>query len=117
MIYTSYFAVQKDNKNAVAICRGVPKWFTGTIYSALAPSWDILMEYKNSEQTEADKARYTKRYKKEILDLLSPQKVYDDLNGKTLLCYEKSGDFCHRHIVSEWLFNYGFEVEEYIKGR
>ena len=20
-----------------------------------------------------------------------------------LLCYEKSGDFCHRHIVADWI--------------
>lgn len=112
MIYTSYFAAQKNKANTVAICKGVPKWFTGEVYMDLAPSWDILMEYKNSEQSLDDKERYIKRYRSEILYLLSPQKVYDDLNGKILLCYEKKGDFCHRHLVAKWLFDYGFEVEE-----
>lgn len=31
----------------------------------------------------------------------------------TLLCYEKPGDFCHRHIVSEWFREAGYDVEEY----
>lgn len=112
MICTSYFAAQKERENTVAICRGVPAWYKGPVYLELAPSWDILMEYKNSEQSHEDKVRYAERYRNEVLHLLSPQKVYDDLNGKILLCYEKTGDFCHRHLVAKWLFDYGFEVEE-----
>ena len=27
--------------------------------------------------------------------------IYDAI----LLCYEKSTDFCHRHIVSQWFFD------------
>jgi hypothetical protein len=31
-----------------------------------------------------------------------------------LLCYEKPGDFCHRHIVADWLeSNFGMRVDEY----
>ena len=31
-----------------------------------------------------------------------------------LLCYEKSGDFCHRHILADWLEeNFGYKVKEY----
>ena len=31
-----------------------------------------------------------------------------------LLCYEKPGDFCHRHILANWLEeNFGFKVEEF----
>ena len=41
--------------------------------------------------------------------MLDAQRVYEDLerlsNGRdcVLLCYEKSGDFCHRHLVADWL--------------
>jgi uncharacterized protein (DUF488 family) len=38
--------------------------------------------------------------------------VAQALEGKVLLCYEKSGDFCHRHLVAEWLRRYGYEVKE-----
>ena len=55
---------------------------------------------------------YFNYYKYETLDKLDPHKVAVDLEGKTLLCYEKSEDFCHRHIVAAWLRHYGYEVEE-----
>lgn len=29
------------------------------------------------------------------------------------MCYEKSEDFCHRHLVAEWLTGAGFPVEEF----
>lgn len=29
-----------------------------------------------------------------------------------LVCYEKSGDFCHRHIVADWLNQAGYDVKE-----
>jgi uncharacterized protein (DUF488 family) len=29
-----------------------------------------------------------------------------------LMCYEKVGDFCHRHLVADWLNENGLEVKE-----
>ena len=31
----------------------------------------------------------------------------------TLLCYEKSADFCHRQLVSKWLQEYNISCSEY----
>jgi uncharacterized protein (DUF488 family) len=45
--------------------------------------------------------------------LLDLQKLAGD-KIPCLLCYEKPGDFCHRHIVAEWLHNnLGVHVEEF----
>jgi hypothetical protein len=30
-----------------------------------------------------------------------------------LLCYEKPSDFCHRHLVAEWLREHGVRCNEY----
>lgn len=30
-----------------------------------------------------------------------------------LVCYEKPTDFCHRHLVAEWLCKNGFECHEW----
>ena len=47
------------------------------------------------------------------LSQLDPKKVYEELDGKILLCYEKETDFCHRFLVASWLeFNLGIEVKE-----
>jgi hypothetical protein len=58
--------------------------------------------------------------------MLNADKVIDDLNmlilkdginckGKdiALVCYEKPEDFCHRHLVAEWLKKFGYCCEEF----
>jgi hypothetical protein len=75
------------------------RYFNGKAYRALAPMW----EFKDDEPEI-----YIPKYKK-ILSLLNTRKVLNDLlllSGNkdiVLLCHEKEGDFCHRHIVAEWL--------------
>ena len=46
---------------------------------------------------------YVKHFYDEVLKNLDPNKVYNDLDGAVLLCYEESYEFCHRHIVASWL--------------
>ena len=29
-----------------------------------------------------------------------------------LVCYEKPSDFCHRHLVADWLNKNGYDCEE-----
>ena len=112
MIHTSYFANIKNlsGRNLVSISNITPQWAeVHKEYKELAPSKSILYAYKNKE---IDEIIYTERYKKEILSRLDPHKVYKDLEGSVLLCYEKRGDFCHRNIVAEWLQSYGYKVKE-----
>jgi uncharacterized protein (DUF488 family) len=107
---TSYFAKYKG-ENAISISLSTPSWFKGTQYKKLAPSWNLLNGYKNGA---ISKEKYTEIYKREVLDKLDPKQVYEELGENTvLMCWEKSSDFCHRHIVSQW-FNekLGIEVKE-----
>ncbi len=100
---TSYFAHKEaiSNPDSVAICRGVPSWFKGRIYSPLAPSWELLQQGKRSKIPPHVCAL---EYYKEVLSLLNPSQVYKDLGENAiLLCWEKPGDFCHRRIVAVWL--------------
>ena len=39
----------------------------------------------------------------QVLKDLDPLKVYRDLDYTFLLCYEDNDEFCHRHIVAEWI--------------
>ena len=134
MIFTSYFAnIKKFPKNVipVAICAKVPDWYKGIRYSKLAPNYDILMKYKD-DHNEAD---YIKRFNNTTLADLNPVKVsfeLQDLLGSfhdiylvlaplcdnpsyhiALVCYEKPGDFCHRHLVADWFRRNGIECEEW----
>ena len=99
---TSYFAHKNiiANPHAVAICRGVPKWFHGRIYSPLAPSWDLLLYCKKNALSPLLCAR---SYFKEVLYALDPWTVYNEIGAEAiLLCWEKPGEFCHRRIVAAW---------------
>ena len=109
-IYTSYIAKQKELEKlgivCITICAFPPKGFKGPNLAAVAPSKSILLEYKKDNNQE----KYIKRYTEEILCILKePRYLIDTISyisqGKdvALCCYEKSGDFCHRHILANFL--------------
>ena len=121
MIYTSYFAniknLEENDLIPIAICGGIPEGYHGRWYKKVAPSWSIYSEYKDS----GDSDRYTKRFLSEILAKRNPQQVYQDLynladetSNFAMICYEKPGDFCHRHLVAEWLTKAGISCQEWI---
>jgi len=97
---TSYYAKSAKNPNAVSIAAKCPEWYKGREYKQLAPKYWFFKKYKD----DGDQEFYTKQYYKEVLDLLDPKKVFEDLGeNAVILCWEKSDKFCHRHIVAEWL--------------
>jgi hypothetical protein len=110
MIYTSYFASKKfDKTQSISIARKTPRNIKVPIYLDLAPQFDLVTDYKKDH----DQSKYVLRYSIEVLSKLDPQKVLQDLDNKTLLCYEKSGEFCHRYIVGKWLNIYtGVNIKE-----
>ena len=116
MIYTSYFSSKKYNKEkGISISRW-NKFWQGKTYPDLFPSESLLKWWKSlPEELQTQnyyQQLYFTYYKQETLDKLDPHKVAADLDDKVLLCYEKSSDFCHRHIVAAWLRHYGYDCEE-----
>ena len=127
MIYTSYFgklsSLPKDII-PISICAKPPEWYNGLQYKKLAPTYDILMKYRK----DGDKEAYTKSFKSRVLGKFvnASEAVFDlgkladkDNNYYSfdicLLCYEKPSDFCHRHLVAEWLRQHGYECKEWTK--
>ena len=119
MIYTSYFAnVSKlpNNICAISISAKPPAKWKGPQYKILAPTYEILSAWKAGE---IDEEIYKQRFKAEVLDKQKAEsvvKILKQIAGKKdvcLCCYEKPEDFCHRHEVSKWLNENGFECKEY----
>lgn len=121
MIYTTYFAKLRSlpkDITPIAICASPPKGYNGPNYRQLAPHYDFYSKYK----IDHDEAYFTTCYKDQVLRNLNPTRVVADLYyhaGKNycdgdiaLVCYEKSTDFCHRHLVAAWLCDNGFECKE-----
>ena len=123
MIYTSYFAKLKSLPSGItpiAICYNTPIWYMGPTYKKLAPTYNMIRKYKQDHDTK----EYTNKFEAQILSNLNVHEVIQDLEalGSTLLhwsgdicliCYEKSSDFCHRHLVADWFRQAGYECEEW----
>ena len=125
MIYTSYFAKLKslpDNIIPVSICGKAPDWYKGLQYKKLAPKYDFFMKWKETH----DNDYYIKCFNEQVLDKLNYNDVIKELlmlagNFKglnyspdiCLICYEKPSDFCHRHLVADWLNKNNIPCKEY----
>lgn len=117
-IYTSYFAKMRKLPNTIvpiAICGKSPSWYTGLQYKKLAPKYDFFIKWKENH----DNDYYIKCFNTEVLNTLNCTNVIEELsklsNGQdiALICYEKPTDFCHRHLVSEWLNHHNIECCEW----
>lgn len=118
MIYTTYFSKLKYlpyNIAPISISRFPPKGVNILEYKTLAPSPELLRSYKAT----GDWAAYVSTYDNSILSKLNPHQVVNDLLNlaKTadiaLVCFEKDYLHCHRHLVAEWLYSYGYDITEY----
>lgn len=99
-LYTSYYGKAAKHPLAVAITSKPPHWFNGRACKALAPPWSLVDSYKKGEITAE---QYTSAYLG-LLQSKNAQEIVDGLpDGAVLLCYEKPGEFCHRHLAAEWL--------------
>ena len=87
----------------------------GLQYKALAPKWDFFQEWKENHDNDF----YTKCFVKYVLVPLNPKEIEKMLywmsagRDVALVCYEKPGDFCHRHLVSKWLNENGILAKEW----
>ena len=111
MIWTSNFARAeqvKEKERLLNIAQYMPEGIEMESYPDLMPPADMLQQYKQDH----NEAAFVKAYQEQVLDRLSVAKVAKDLKGRILTCYENPGDFCHRHLVAEWLQKHGFKCQE-----
>jgi hypothetical protein len=104
-IYTSYFANLKNLDSdlfPIAIVRKFPQ------YAQIIPNYQKLAPTSKMLTISQDEYEYC--FDK-ILKSLDAETVIKELaeisSGKdvVLVCYEKNGSFCHRHLVADWLSN------------
>ena len=106
-IYTSYFGNYRkfpEGAAVIGITRKPPKNVKNWLL--LAPSERLFAEFKTNKITEhAYKNQYLKQLnslnKEEIINKLN--EINQKYNNVILCCYEKKENFCHRHILADWL--------------
>lgn len=116
MIYTSYFSNWRkfpEEFKRICIARFPPNnCKVDETLIIFAPTEGLLKDYKKNNET---KEGYEIRYRKQ-LDRSSDEELKDILekyNNSIFLCYEKSDDFCHRHILRNYLKErLGIKLEE-----
>ena len=135
MIYTTYFANLKNLDKAVScpisICAKAPNDYYGLQYKQLSPSYELLMHWKQHH----DSNYYEYMFYNFMLFPMNPYDVLEDfrrmINNRYqigieydeqwwekvpfdiyLVCYERPDDFCHRHLVANWLGEYNIKVRE-----
>lgn len=133
MLYTTYFANIKNlppNTIPVSICGKAPQGWNGLEYRKLAPKWSFFSVWKETK----DNDYYIEHFNKEVLEplniirvttelqVLLPYEIREQMQNAVwnddkfhlaLVCYEKPDDFCHRHLVAEWLSQHGFPCAEW----
>lgn len=138
ILYTTYFAQLRnlpENIIPISICSKAPDWYKGLQYKKLAPKYDFFMEWKKNH----DNDYYIKCFNEQVLSNFIPSQVYEELCDiaqdfveslpeedirkqlhkmgdpyyVALICYEKPEDFCHRHLVADWLTSGGFCCTEW----
>lgn len=105
-IYTSYFGninkLRAAGIEAIGIARYKPRYFSGFNVEIAAPKAFMLKEDITVEQ-------YVDYYQELVLDKLNIKEfvaMLERLGGGrdvALCCYEKPGQFCHRHLLADWL--------------
>ena len=114
-MYTSYFKQYKKllnngYTNLVSIA-GISDYYfkqellTGNSYlkeyKKLAPKY-IWWKKWYTEKLSND--WYINQYYNTVLFQLNPQEIFNELGEDAiLLCYELPNQFCHRHLVANWL--------------
>ena len=99
-------------KNPVGIAGRSQKSYSGREYKILAPKYWFFKKYKE----DRDRKFFIEKFNEEVLGELDAKTVYRELGeDATLLCWEKPGYFCHRHLVAEWLMKeLNIEILEYV---
>lgn len=120
MIYTTYFGKLNSKSmtakiTPIAICAKAPDGWRRDQFKELAPDYAMYEAYKRTGDVDA----FVAAYKERILSKLDPEQEANKIllaakvgTEPALVCYEKTGSFCHRNIVADWLRRAGIEVQE-----
>lgn len=120
-LYTSYYAISNNFPSEYKLVSvsgdgGKMANFDGVVYRKLAPKFDFWKKWHDNigkVNVEENTKFYISNYYNKVLSALNPHEIAEELGENVvLLCYEKSSDFCHRHIIAEWFKLYGIETKE-----
>lgn len=104
-IYTSYYKGEIKGE-AVSISLYPPPNWSGKHLLLFAPTPELLAWWKSSTKNAAAQQEYKRRFREilnsrqQLIQVWIEEQKSNQVDI-TLCCFEKTGDFCHRHQVGE----------------
>ena len=116
-IYTGQYSECKaGNLISISGDRGKSIGYSGKAFPLLAPKrefWKIWHDNIGKIPEEENTRFYIEQYYNQVLKKTDLEALLSNEENPILLCYERSNEFCHRHIVAEYIeLKYGIYVPE-----
>ena len=112
----NYYECKAGNLISISHDKGRSAGFSGKTMSQLAPNrqfWDVWRDNIGKISEDENNRYYIEQYYKQILSKINIEELLKDEQNPILLCYEKGQEFCHRHIVAEYIeIKYGIKVRD-----
>ena len=114
----NYTDCKAGNLISISGDRGKSVGFKGKFLSELAPKrafWNEWHKNIGIIPEEENTKYYIQEYYKQVLSKVDIEELLKDEKDPILLCFERGQDFCHRHVLAEFIgIRYGIKVEDLI---
>lgn len=112
----NYEECKAGNLISISGDRGKKVGFVGKAIPQFAPKkgfWTIFDNNIGKIPEEENIRFYIKNYYEQVLSKVNIEELLKDEKDPILLCYEKGQDFCHRHILAEYIeIKYNIKVRD-----
>ena len=112
----NYDECKVGNLISISGDRGRSVGFNGKAIPQLAPKrqfWNIWHNNIGKISDEENTRYYIQEYYKQVLSKVNIEDLLKDEENPILLCFEKEQQFCHRHILAEYIeMTYGIKVRD-----
>lgn len=112
----NYYECKIGNLISISGDRGRKIGFVGKAIPQLAPKrsfWNVWHSNIGKIPSDANARYYVQEYYRQVLSKVNIEELLRGEKDPILLCYEKGQDFCHRHILAEYIeMLYGIKVRD-----
>lgn len=112
----NYEECKVGNLISISGDRGKSVGFVGKAIPQLAPKrefWNVWHSNLGKIPDEVNNKYYIQEYYKQVLSKIDIEALLEGEKDPILLCFEKGQQFCHRHILAEYIeIKYGIKVRD-----
>lgn len=105
-VFTAQYKYKGEDRRDVTIKSSSPPW------NIFAPTWDMVMRFTKGPKDRTAKRLYETEYRQILVRALETdgERILTLINSnktRVLVCFCKSGEFCHRVLLAKHLASLG----------